>query len=48
VDHRSRCPGARSAAATILLTSLDGKTIVTTNAIHVSDEIWLLEPAQKR
>jgi len=28
--------------------SPDGKTIVTTNAVHVSDEIWLLEPGQKR
>jgi TolB protein len=27
--------------------SPDGKTLVTTNAIHVSDEIWLLEPARK-
>jgi hypothetical protein len=23
--------------------SPDGKTLVTTNAVHVSDEIWLLE-----
>jgi eukaryotic-like serine/threonine-protein kinase len=28
--------------------SPDGKLLVTTNAIHVSDEIWLLEPRQKR
>jgi Tol biopolymer transport system component len=28
--------------------SPDGKQIVTTNAIHVSDEIWLLDPRQKR
>jgi len=28
--------------------SADGKTIVTTNAVHVSDEIWLLEPGQRR
>ena len=28
--------------------SADGKTLVTTNAVHVSDEIWLLEPGQKR
>jgi serine/threonine protein kinase/Tol biopolymer transport system component len=28
--------------------SPDGKTIVTTNAVHVSDEIWLVEPGQKR
>ena len=28
--------------------SPDGKLIVTTNAIHVSDEIWLVEPIQKR
>ena len=28
--------------------SPDGKRLVTTNAIHVSDEIWLLEPKEKR
>ena len=28
--------------------SSDGKTLVTTNAVHVSDEIWLLEPGQRR
>jgi len=28
--------------------SPDGKSIVTTNAVHVSDEIWLLEPGQRR
>ena len=28
--------------------SPDGKTIATTNAVHVSDEIWLLEAPQKR
>jgi TolB protein len=27
--------------------SPDGKSIVTTNAVHVSDEIWLLEPPKK-
>ena len=28
--------------------SPDGKTLVTTNAVHVSDEIWLLEPRQRK
>jgi eukaryotic-like serine/threonine-protein kinase len=28
--------------------SPDGKSLVTTNAVHVSDEIWLLEPKEKR
>ena len=28
--------------------SPDGKLLVTTNAVHVSDEIWLLEPGQKK
>ena len=28
--------------------SPDGKALVTTNAVHVSDEIWLLEPRQRR
>lgn len=27
--------------------SQDGKSIVTTNAVHVSDEIWLLEPSKR-
>ena len=28
--------------------SPDGKMIVATNAVHVSDEIWLLEPGKRR
>ena len=28
--------------------SRDGKWLVTTNYQHVSDEIWLLEPADKK
>jgi len=28
--------------------SRDGKRLVTTNSQHVSDEIWLLEPAEKK
>jgi hypothetical protein len=28
--------------------SRDGKWLVTTNAKHISDEIWLLDPAEKK
>jgi hypothetical protein len=28
--------------------SPDGKMLVTSNAVHVSDEIWLLEPRARR
>jgi hypothetical protein len=28
--------------------SRDGKWLVTTNFQHISDEIWLLEPAEKK
>ena len=28
--------------------SPDGKMLATTNAVHISDEIWLLEPARRR
>jgi Tol biopolymer transport system component len=28
--------------------SPDGRTLVTSNAVHVSDEIWLLEPRARR
>ena len=28
--------------------SPDGKMLATTNAVHISDEIWLLEPAHRR
>ena len=28
--------------------SRDGKKLVTTNFQHISDEIWLLEPAEKK